>query len=125
MNQQRGLSVISLVFLIALGISIVLIGVKLAPAYIEFFAVKKVLAAMAAEPGFADMSPKELRDAFDRRATIDYIESVTGKDLDITKENGQNVVSAEYALKIHLAGNVSACLDFFASTSGAAKPRGE
>lgn len=125
MNKQRGISFISLVLMIALGVTIVLIGAKLAPAYIEFFAVKKVLAAMAQDPAFPDMSPKELRDSFNRRATIDYIQSIQAKDLDIAKEDGQNVVSAEYSLKIHLIGNVSACLDFFASTSQTATPRGE
>jgi hypothetical protein len=114
------MSFIALVLLIALLISIVLIGVKLVPAYIEFFSVKKVLAAMAKDPGFSTMNPGELRKSFERRVAIDYITVVTSQDLDITKEDGENVVSIEYSQKIPLAFNVSACLDFAASTSGSA-----
>jgi hypothetical protein len=111
------MSFIGLVLVIALGISIVLIGVKLVPAYIEFFSVKKILTAIAKDPGFETMSPAEIRKSFERRLAIDYVTAVDSKDLEITKEDGNNVVSVEYSQKIPLAFNVSACLDFEASTS--------
>ncbi len=122
MKKQRGMSFIGTLILIVLGVSITLLVVKLAPAYIEFFSVKKVLAAMAQDPAFPAMSPAEVRDSFDRRANIDYITTVTGKDLDLSKEDGQNVASIEYSQKIPLVLNVSACLDFSASTASSGKP---
>ena len=118
MKYQRGMSFIGMVLLIALLVSIVLLGVKLTPAYLEFFSVKKVLGAMAKEPGFETMSAKEIMASFDRRATIDYITVVDSKDLDISKGDGGNVVSVEYSQKIPLVLNISACLDFSASTGG-------
>ena len=117
MKHQRGMTFISMMILIVLGVSITLLGVKLAPSYIEFFSVKKIMAAMANDPAFPGMSQKEIRDSFDRRATIDYVDTVNGKDLDLSKENGQNVASIEYSKKIPLVLNISACLDFEASTS--------
>lgn len=116
-HRQRGMSIIGILVLVILGVSITLIVVKLSPAYIEYFSVKKVISAMAKDPAFASMSPKEIRDSFDRRAAIDYINSVKGSDLDLSKDNGENVASIEYAQKIPLAFNISACLDFEASTS--------
>ncbi|MBI5750870.1 MAG: DUF4845 domain-containing protein [Hydrogenophilales bacterium] len=117
MKHQRGMTFISMMILIILGVSITLLGVKLAPSYIEFFSVKKIMSAMAKDPAFPTMSPQEVRNSFDRRATIDYVDSVNGKDLDISKENGQNVASVEYSKKIPLVLNISACLEFEASTS--------
>lgn len=117
MKNQRGMTFISMMILVVLGVSITLLVVKLAPSYIEFFSVKKVLSAMAKDPAFPTMSPTEARNSFDRRATIDYIDSVNGKDLDITKENGQNVATIEYSKKIPLVLNISACLEFDASTA--------
>jgi hypothetical protein len=118
MHRQRGMSFISILILIVLGVSIVLLVAKLSPAYIEFFSVKKIMMTMAKDPAFPAMSPKEIRDSFDRRATIDYVTSVTGNDLDLSKDNGENVASVEYAQKIPLVLNISACLDFQASTAG-------
>ena len=122
MKNQRGMSFIGILVLVVLGVSITLLVVKLTPAYIEFFSVKKVMSAMAKDTAFQNMSPKEIRDSFDRRATIDYITTVSGKDLDLSKDNGQNVASLEYAQKIPLLLNISACLDFSASTAKSSKP---
>ena len=122
MKYQRGMSFFSMMILIVLGISIVLLGVKLTPSYIEFFSVKKIMSAMAKDSAFPSMSPQEIRNSFDRRATIDYVDTVNGKDLDLSKENGQNVASIEYAKKIPLVLNISACLEFVASTESSSKP---
>ena len=117
-HHQRGMSIISILILVVLGVSIVLLVVKLTPAYIEFFSVQKIMSTMAKDPAFPGMSPREIRDSFDRRATIDYVTSVNGSDLDLSKDNGENVASVEYAQKIPLVLNISACLDFQASTAG-------
>jgi len=117
MKNQRGMSSFSMMILIVLGISITLLVVKLSPSYIEFFSVKKVMGAMADDSAFPTMSPQEVRNSFDRRATIAYVESVTGKDLDLSKEKGQNIATLEYSKKIPLVWNISACLEFEASTA--------
>ena len=50
MKQQRGMTFIGWVVVLALVISYVLIGIKVVPAYIEYFSVTKVLATMAKDP---------------------------------------------------------------------------
>lgn len=124
MKHQRGMTFIGWVVVLALVISYVLIGVKVVPAYIEFFSIKKVLAVMANDPGFPTMTPAEIRNSFERRIAIDYISVVNSKDLDISKVDGENVASVEYSQKIPLVANISILLDFSASTSGSksAKP---
>ena len=39
------------------------------------------------------------------------------EDLEIGKEAGETVVSAAWSMKIHMVGNLSACLDFAATTA--------
>ena len=117
MHRQRGMTFISMMILIVLGVSITLVVVKLTPSYIEFFSVQKIMSAMAKDPAFQGMGPREIRDSFDRRASIDYVTSVTSADLDISKVNGENVAAVEYSQKIPLVLNISACLEFDASTA--------
>lgn len=121
MQKQRGMTFIGILILVIIGVAFTLLVVKLSPSYIEFFSVKKIMSAMANDPAFPGMSANEIRGSFDRRATIDYVTTVTGKDLDISKEDGQNVASIEYSQKIPLVWNISACMDFAASTAGSAK----
>lgn len=116
-NKQRGMTTFSIVFLIG-GIAVTaFLVMKLLPPYIEFFSIKKVMAAMAKQEDLQNMAPPEIRAAFDRRATIDNIKEVEGKDLQISKEGGETVVSAEYSVKIPLVANISAVIDFSSSTA--------
>jgi hypothetical protein len=117
MKYQRGMTAIGWVVVLALVLSYVFIGIKIVPTYIEFFSLEKVLATMAKDPSFPAMSAKEIRESFSRRATIGYITVVGSEDLDISKENGENVVSVEYSQKIPLIYNISVVIDFSASTS--------
>ena len=45
-SQQRGLSMIGFLFVAAVLVMIAMLAMKLVPAYIEFFSVKKILATM-------------------------------------------------------------------------------
>ncbi len=58
---------------------------------------------------------------------IDNVNVITGKDLDVAKDRGQTVVSANYSVTVPIAGNLSALIEFQASTQGTktAKPAGD
>ncbi len=90
-------------------------GLKIAPAYIEYFKVKKAIM------GIAQTSSKgtvlEVRQAFDRRAAIDDIDVIAGRDLEVTKEGNDIVISFAYPRRISLFGNVSVVFDFAASSN--------
>ena len=120
MHKQRGITVIGLVFvLVTLGV-VAVMGMKLMPAYLEYFSVKKAIVKLSNEPSFAAMSKKDIVDEFDRSATIDDIKVITGHDLEITKDDaGKPVVSIEYQATVPLIANISALIDFRVSTESA------
>ena len=93
-----------------------LFAAKLMPSYLEYFAVKKMLNAME-ETGETKGTVRDIRNAFDRRNTIEDVKALRGEDLEITKEAGEAVVSATWATKIPIIGNFSACLDFMVTTA--------
>ena len=120
MHKQRGMTFIGVVLLIATIVFVAVIAMKLTPAYLEFMSVKKVIIKVSKESNFATMSNKEIVDSFDRSAVIDDIKNVTGKDLEISKSSaGVPIVTADYQVLVPLMGNVSALLDFKASTDSA------
>jgi len=118
MRKQNGMSFLGLVIVLAAVLSVVLAGVKIVPAYIEFMSVKKVMKRIANEPSLNDMSKKEITEEFDKGANVSYVSVVTGKDLQINKDaNGKTVVTVEYQVVKPLAGNLSALMDFKATTA--------
>jgi len=114
-TRQLGVTLTGLLggaFVVAI---LALLGMKVVPEYIEHravsTAVKKVASGAAPES-----SVKQIRDAFDRQANVDYISAITGNDLEITKEAGTIVVSYSYEKRIPLVANVSLLLDFTGSS---------
>ena len=104
--------------MLVVGIIIVFVaigGLKIAPAYIEYFTVKKAIVGVAQTTGRGTVG--EVRQAFDRRAQIDDIDVIAGKDLEITKEGNDIVISFAYPKRISLFGNVSVVIEFAASSN--------
>jgi len=109
--RQKGMSIISLIFIGLVVVFLMVLGAKLIPALTEYFAIESALNKVKGEP-----TVPEIRKAFDRFAIIDDIKSVDAKDLDITKDAEQTVISYAYTYSIPIIDNVRLVIDFKGST---------
>jgi len=98
-SRQRGLSFLGVLVVGGLLAITGVIGAQIVPTAIEYQAILK--AANKAREG---NSVVEVRTIFDKAAAIDNISSISGKDIDVTKEGDKIVVSFAYQREIHLAG---------------------
>ncbi|MDT3705336.1 MAG: DUF4845 domain-containing protein [Thiobacillus sp.] len=121
-SRQRGLSMIGFLFVAVMLVIIAMLAMKVVPAYIEFFGVKKVLADMAHQSDLRNMSNGEIRNDFDKRASVGYVKGVTGKDLVVDRRGGVPVVSADYTFRTRLVHNISLVIDFSASSDPSSAP---
>ena len=121
-SQQRGLSMIGFLFVAVVLVMIAMLAMKLVPAYIEFFSVKKILATMGQQPELRSKSNGELRNDFAKRANTGYVTVVKPEHLTIDRSGGTPVISADYEFRTKLFGNVSLVVDFSASTDPSAAP---
>ena len=99
-NRQRGMSFIGLVLWGVIIVVLAIVGSKAVPIVIENMNIKKAATKAARE----STTVAEVRGAYDRSAAIDDMTSVMGKDLEITKENNQIVVSYSYERDIPIYG---------------------
>lgn len=116
MKRQRGVTFVGMIFIAALIILGAIIALKLVPAYIEYATVVQHLRELARSPE-ARGSPREIQVLFSKRAQIDDIRAVTAEDIEVTREGDSVVLTASYQTKVKLFGNLSACIDFEASSS--------
>ena len=114
-KQQLGISLGGLMVGAVIFIVIAMMGMKLAPSYMEFFAIKKAINAIAAETR-GGATVVEIRRSFDNRATIDDISSVKGADLEVTKDSSGVSISVSYRKEIPLAANVGVYIQFSAGS---------
>lgn len=117
-NKQAGISFLGMLFVGAFIALIAITAIRIVPSYTEFMTVKKVLKAMQQDP-LDTMTPKEIKTAFDKRASIDYISVVSSEDLSIERsDSGATVISVEYQVVRPLMGNLSVLMDFSARSDG-------
>lgn len=93
-RSQSGVSLIGLLIWAIVVAFVALIVVRVLPTINEYTTVLRTVKKIAAEqPG----TVAEARKAFDRQRDIEYsISSVSGQDLQITKENDKVVIRFEY-----------------------------
>ena len=121
-NRQRGLTMVGFLFVALVLVMVAMLGMKLAPAYIEFFSVKKILATMGQDSDLKSKSNAEIRNDFVKRANVSYVTVVKPENLSIDRSGRVPVISAEYAFRTKLVGNVSLVVDFSASSDPRAAP---
>jgi hypothetical protein len=103
-RRQRGVTLIGLLFWAVVVSTVGLIALKVLPSLNEYFTIQRAVNKLAANsPG----SVPEIRNAFERQKDIEYsISSISGKDLEITKENERVVIKFGYDKEIELIAPV-------------------
>jgi len=109
-RRQRGVTLFGLMFwaiLIGMG---ALVALKVLPTVNEFLTIKRAINTVA-QSGAGTVP--EVRAAFDKQKEVDYsISSISGKDLEITKNNDKLVISFAYDKEIELMGPVYLLLKY-------------
>jgi hypothetical protein len=115
-QRQRGLTITGFLFVAIVAVIAVMISFRMIPAYIEWYTVQKVMAntLQSSKEGF---TLYQFRRDFDLKAAADYIDSVRGSDIEVSKEGNQLVASASWSRVLHLVGNVSLLLEFEATAA--------
>jgi len=117
-NRQRqgGLSILGFIFVAAVVVIFAMVGFRALPSYIEYFTVKKVL-AKTLQDSREGFSMYTFRRDFDLKASADYIDSVNGSDIEVTKEGNNLVATATWTKTLHMIGNMSLLLEFEATAT--------
>jgi hypothetical protein len=110
-KRQRGVSFFTLILVLAVVLSLGLLGVKAFPTVIEYQAAVKAI--NKAKEGATVV---EVRNIFDRAADIDNITSIAGRDLQVVKNGDQTQVSFAYDKEIHIFGPAYLLLKYEATS---------
>lgn len=98
-HRQRGVTFLGMVTIGAVIAFVGIMGAQVFPTYTEYLTIQK-----AANKAAAGTTVAEVRGIFDKAASVDYITSISGKDLEVTKQGEKVVVSFEYQREFHMGG---------------------
>src|SRR3954466_14890352 len=116
MKRQKGVSLSGLLMASVFIIVIVLLGLKIVPVFLEYNAIQRSFRGIAEDPALRVGSREQVRRAFVSRAMVDDIKAISADQVEITREGGDLLITAEYAVKVPLFRNLSACFDFHPSS---------
>jgi hypothetical protein len=99
-QAQRGITLIGLLFWAVLISFIGLIAVRTLPTVNEYLTIQRAIRKIVTE---GPTTVPEIRAAFDRQKGVEYaISSISGSDLQITKENEKVVIRFAYDKELEL-----------------------
>jgi Tfp pilus assembly protein FimT len=103
-SAQRGVTLFGLLFWAVVVSTIGYLAMRVFPTVNEYLTIKKTIEKVAAS---SPATVAEARAAFDRQKDVEYsISSISGKDLEITKEDERVVISFAYNNEVPLYGPV-------------------
>ena len=98
-SGQSGISFIGLLFVVGIIACLGILGAQAFPTVVEYQAVLK-----AVQKAAEGTSVAEVRQIFDKASQVDDIKSITGKDLEVSKNGDKVVVKFAYNREIHMFG---------------------
>jgi Domain of unknown function (DUF4845) len=107
-HKQQGISLFGLIFFGGILAFIGIVAAQVIPPVNEYLSIKKHVNTVKSQGN----TVQEIRTKFDSTAYVQDIKTVTGKDLDITKENDKIKIKFAYNKEVPIMGPVSLLIKF-------------
>ena len=102
--RQRGISLIGLLLWAIVVAFVALVALRVVPTVNEYLTIQRAVNKIATEGA---TTVPEIRAAFEKQKEIEYsISSISGKDLEVTKENDRVVIRFAYDKEVELMAPV-------------------
>jgi hypothetical protein len=111
-HRQRGMTMLSWLFVLGIAVFFVLIGIKMVPTYLENYSVRQVLANMENDRTLRGGTQTAIRDSFFKRLKINSVYEFDKRWIKISKQKEGNLVEVDYEIRKPVLGNVSIVMAF-------------
>ncbi len=112
-KKQRGLTFISLFFILSILAFFVLLTLKIAPIYMNHSKVVNALSAVENMDEVKTMSKNEIMKSLKKRFNMNYVTKVDANDVSILKQGNYVKVEIEYERVEKILGNLSVLVQFY------------
>ena len=112
LKRQQGMTMIGVLFVLALIGVIGYAGMRILPLYLNYMKVARSMEATAAEFKGDSVDQAALRRTLEKHWQIEDIDSVAAKDVEITKDEGATTMHVAYDDSAPYIANVSLTVHF-------------
>ncbi len=111
-QSQRGMTAIGMAMILALCGFVLVIAVKLFPAYMENFKVNSALRGLVSDSRVEGASDAQLKELILKKLQVDDVDDVKSQHIKIVSEGAKRKVFIEYEKRVPMMGNVDAVVVF-------------
>jgi hypothetical protein len=113
LKQQRGLTLISWLVVIAVVVFFGMVGIKSLPVYMNHFKIKSILHNLASQPSVFEQTSPEIRRSLENRFDIDMVKHLRPWEVKVVgNPGGERALVAEYEVRVHMFYNVDTVYAF-------------
>ena len=111
-SKQKGMTLTGWMTVIALILFFALLGMKIAPIYLENLTVKDVLKTLKEEPLITQKTSGQVKNMVMQRLNINSVYDLKGEDVTVKKSPGVTTVDITYTVQKKLFGNMDILVSF-------------
>lgn len=111
-QRQGGMSLPGMLAIAVMVGFFVMAGIRMAPSYFEYMAVRDVVERVAQEHDPATESIADIRRRISNLFNTNQIYGLKPGDIEIYREDGQTWIDARYEARIPLVANIDAVINF-------------
>lgn len=111
-KRQRGMTLVSGVFTLAILAISVMFLLRVVPAYLEDFGVRSTLSSLQEDTLASYSSPEQVRTAITRRLSINNVKNARATDFEIARTGGVFEVTVDYEVREPFMFNIDLVLTF-------------
>lgn len=119
-HRQQGMTFIGWLILFGLLGLVVMVGLRLLPAYLEYFKVSSAVESVA-EESTTETSNGEIRRAIAARFQVDGVRTIAARDVAVSRNNGVLTLTAAYEYRTPVLANIEAVVVFEKVVEGGAR----
>ena len=111
-RKQRGMTLIGFIIGLIVFCFFAYMAMVLGPAYNEYFAVRKAMDFVAGTTSPNNADPGLVSRALDKQFNVGYVDSVSGKQVQILRDKGQPLLTVKYEVRKSFVYNIDFVLTF-------------
>lgn len=112
-KHQKGLSPIGILFVVCVLAFALMVTLKLAQHYIDFYSVRSIFQEKASSGQARDMAPEKIKEDLYKQLAINNIRDFSlDERAYFVSESGARVLGFNYEVREHLFANIDAVLTF-------------
>lgn len=112
MRKQLGMSLGGLILLLLLIVFMVYTAARVAPAYMDYWALEHVMENSLQTLAGEKLTPQIIRQRFEKELSLNNIKTVSVADLSIEPTQAGFKLTAEYSVKEPFWRQIHLCMDF-------------